>query len=435
MTWEPDTIYALASGHGTAGIAVIRVSGPRAGAVLAMIAGSDAPPRQAALRAFRDGTGRLIDRGLALRFDGAASYTGEPVTEFHCHGGRAVVAAMLEALGRQEGCRLAEPGEFTRRAFEAGKLDLAGVEALGDLLAAETELQRRQAMRGLEGELHRRAAGWREALLRAAALVEVTIDWADEEVPEDTGPEVAGLVATVRQEMLQELALSDGAERLREGLEVAILGPPNAGKSSLFNALARREAAIVSDRPGTTRDVLELRYDLGGLPVVFLDTAGLRDVADEIEAIGVSRARARAERAALRLFLQAPDAPATGAEAGLWQPGDLRVWSKADRGNGPGDVVVSVREDRGIQKLLSRIGEALAGRAACAGLVGHLRQRRALEAAAGALARAADRVETGEAETVAEELRSAFRALDRLIGRVGVEDVLDQVFASFCLGK
>ncbi len=445
MTGHGDTIFALASGRGTAGIAVIRISGPRAGAALAALAGPELPaPREAALRDFRDEDGRLVDRGLALRFEAGASFTGEPVAELHCHGGRAVVAALLEALGRQAGCRMAEPGEFTRRAFEAGRLDLAGVEALGDLLAAETELQRRQAARGLAGELHRQAAAWREALLRAAALVEVTIDWVDEEVPEDTGPEVAQLVGGVRDGILRELALSSGAERLREGFEVAILGAPNAGKSSLFNALARREAAIVSDLPGTTRDVLELRYDLGGLPVVFLDTAGLRDSADEVEAIGVGRARARAEGAALRLFLRAPDVPDRGAADGLWRPGDLRVWSKADLG-GPDqhgetsgaaiDLAVSAREARGLEALLERIRRGLEGQVSEAGLVGHLRQRRALEAAAGALARAADRVETGEAETVAEEIRAAFRALDRLLGRVGVEEVLDAVFSAFCLGK
>lgn len=346
-----------------------------------------------------------------------------------------MVAAMLEALGRQDGCRLAEPGEFTRRAFEAGRMDLAEVEALGDLLAAETELQRRQAMRGLEGELHRRAESWRDALLQAAALAEVTIDWVDEEVPEDTSTEVAALVGRVRREIEQELELSEGAERMREGFEIAILGPPNAGKSSLFNALARREAAIVSDRPGTTRDVLELRYDLAGLPIVFLDTAGLRETVDEVEAIGVGRARARAKAAALRLFLCAADVPAACGVADLWRPGDLRVWSKLDLGGGPGDVAISARDGSGLTELLGLIGRELEGRAAEVGLVGHLRQRRALEDAAGALARTADRVETGEAETVAEELRAAFRALDRLIGRVGVEEVLDRVFASFCLGK
>ncbi len=436
MTDSRDTIFAPASGHGRAGIAVIRVSGPRSHAAVAALSGRELPPpRAAALRGFRDREGRLIDRGLVLCFAEGASYTGEPVAELHCHGSRAVVGALLEALGRQEGCRMAEPGEFTRRAFEAGRLDLAAVEALGDLLAAETELQRRQAVRGLEGALHRQAAAWREALLRAAALVEVRIDWVDEEIPEDTAPEVARIVDRVRDEIRRELALAEGAERLREGYEVAILGPPNAGKSSLFNALARREAAIVSDLPGTTRDVLELRYDLAGLPVVFLDTAGLRSPEDAIEAAGIDRARRRAERAALRLFLQSADAAATAAEDVLWRPGDLRVWSKADLARGPGDLAVSARDGTGLAELLDRIGAALSDRAQETGLVGHLRQRRALEDACNALASAADRVWTGEAETVAEDLRTAFRALDRMIGRVGVEDILDTVFAAFCLGK
>jgi len=431
-----ETIFAPASGAGVAGIAVIRLSGPATGAVLARMAGEPLTPlRRAVLRDLRDDAGGLIDKAIVLRFAAGASYTGEAAAELHCHGGRAVVAAVLDALGGQAGCRLAEPGEFTRRAFEAGRIDLAGIEALGDLLAAETELQRRQAARGLDGALHRQAEIWREALIRAAALVEVTIDWADEEVPEDVAPEVAGLLAGVRAGISRELSLSAGAERLREGFEVAILGAPNAGKSSLFNALAGRGAAITSPRPGTTRDILELRYDLAGLPVVFLDTAGLREAGDEVEAIGVARAVERARGAAIRLFLRSGDAPAPAAEAALWRPGDLAVWAKADLGMGPGDVAISALRGDGVAKLLDRIGAELSGRTAGEGLVGHLRQRRALEQAAGALERAENALQGGEAEIVAEDLRATFRALERLVGRVGAEDVLGRIFASFCLGK
>ncbi|MHA1108140.1 MAG: tRNA uridine-5-carboxymethylaminomethyl(34) synthesis GTPase MnmE [Alphaproteobacteria bacterium] len=431
-----ETIFAPATGAGVAGIAVIRLSGPATGAVLTRMAGEPLTPlRRAVLRDLRDDAGRLIDQAIVLRFAAGASYTGEAAAELHCHGGRAVVAAVLDALGGQAGCRLAEPGEFTRRAFEAGRIDLAGIEALGDLLAAETELQRRQAARGLEGALHRQAEAWREALIRAAALVEVTIDWADEEVPEDVGPEVAGLLAGVRAGISRELALSAGAERLREGFEVAILGAPNVGKSSLFNALAGREAAITCASPGTTRDVLELRYDLAGLPVVFLDTAGLREAEDEIEAIGVARALERARGAAMRLFLRGGDAAAPAAEAALWRPGDLVVWAKADLGVGPGDVAISALRGDGLTKLLDRIGVELLGRTAGEGLVGHLRQRCALEEAVGALERAENALQGGEAETVAEDLRATFRALERLVGQVGAEDVMERIFGSFCLGK
>jgi tRNA modification GTPase len=432
----PDTIFALASGVGIAAIAVIRLSGPAVDAVLLRLVGAPLPPpRRAVLRDLKDEAGELIDRALVLRFAAGVSYTGEAAAELHCHGGRAVVAAVLDALDRQPGCRLAQPGEFTRRAFEAGRVDLAEVEALGDLLAAETELQRRQAARGLGGALQRRTEAWREALIRAAALVEVTIDWADEDVPENVGPEVAQLLAGVRAEIALELKTSDGAERLRLGYEVAILGAPNAGKSSLFNALAGREAAITSTQPGTTRDVLELRYDLGGLPVVFLDTAGLREASSEIEATGVARAADRARSAALRLFLRSEDAPAPEAEETLWRPGDLRVWTKGDICPGPGDLTISALQGYGLPEMLKRIGLELSARCPSSGLVGHMRQRRALEEAIDALARAENKLIGGGAEVLAEDIRASFGALDSLVGRIGAEDILGAVFASFCLGK
>jgi tRNA modification GTPase len=426
----------LASGAGVAAVSVIRLSGPAVDEVLSRVTGASLPPpRRAVLRDVRNGAGELIDQALVLRFAPGASYTGEAAAELQCHGGRAVTAAVLEVLGCQSGCRLAEPGEFTRRAFEAGRFDLAEIEALGDLLAAETELQRRQAARGLDGALHRRSAEWRTALIRAAALIEVTIDWADEEVPEDVGPEVAGLVAGVRAGIGRELALSDGAARLREGFEVAILGAPNVGKSSLFNALAGKDAAITSKSPGTTRDVLELRYDLAGLPVVFLDTAGLREASDEIETIGVARAMERAQGADMRLFLHCQGAPPATEEGDLWRPGDLRIWTKSDLAPGPPGLATSARCGGGIAEMLERIGAELSGRIAGGGLVGHLRQRRALEEAAEALERVKNAGERREAETIAEDIRAACRALDRLVGRIGAEDVLDAVFGAFCLGK
>ncbi len=431
-----DTIFAPASGAGLAGIAVIRVSGPAADDLLRRLTGKALPePRRAVLRQLRAPAGDLVDEALVVRFAACASYTGEPMVELHCHGGRAIVAAVLDLLDRQPGCRPAEPGEFTRRAFLAGRMDLAEIEALGDLLAAETERQREQAMRGFGGALHRRAEAWRNDLVRAAALVEATIDWVDEDVPTDVTPEVSSLVSRVREGLGRELALSDGAERLRHGLEVAILGAPNAGKSTLFNVLAGRDAAITSPQPGTTRDVLELRYDLGGLPVVFLDTAGLRTGADEIETEGVARAGARARGAAVRLFLRSSDAPPAAEEESLWRPGDLRVWTKADLGAGPGDLVVSAASGTGVRELLEQVRVMLEGRFTGDGLVGHRRQRQAVEDAARALAGAEEALVRDELEMAAEALRGAFRALDRLIGRVGTEEVLDAVFASFCLGK
>ncbi len=431
----PDTIFAPASGAGVAGIGVIRISGPAAESALHRLSAQPVPPyRRAAVRRLRDEAGVLLDEALVLRFPSGGSYTGEPVVELHCHGGRAVIKAVLSALAKLPGFRLAEPGEFTRRALLAGRMDLPAVEALGDLIAAETELQRRQALRGLSGALGRQADRWRRALLRAAALIEATLDWADEEVPEEIAPEARELVDEVHRGIVRELALSEGARQLREGFEVAIVGRPNAGKSSLFNMLAGREAAIVSPRPGTTRDVLELRYDLAGLPVVFLDTAGLRASGDELEAEGVARAERRAAAAAVRLFLRAHDAPPSEAEERLRQPGDLTVWNKTDVMPGTGDVMISSRTGVGIDALLERLADELGGRVA-SGLAGHLRQRRALEEAAAALDLAGAKLDEGEGELAAEELRHAFHALDRLLGRVDVEDVLDRIFGRFCIGK
>lgn len=432
-----ETIFAPASGQGTAGIAVIRISGTGAhGAVAALTDRPLPPPRQAALRRFVAADGALLDIGLLVVFAEGASFTGEAMAEIHAHGGRAVVRALLEALGAQPGLRLAEPGEFTLRAFEAGRIDMAEAEALADLLAAETEGQRRRAAAGLGGALHARAEAWRGELLEALALIEVTIDWADEEVPEDVSPEVRRRLRDVAEAIARELATADRAERLRAGFEVAILGAPNAGKSSLLNALAGREAALTSPVPGTTRDVIELRYDLDGLAVAFLDMAGLRETADPVEAAGVARARARAEAADLRLILTPADgAPAPDAEA-LARPGDLRLWSKADLAAPPADALaVSAETGAGIETLLRAIADRLGAHAAEAGLVAHARQARALESGLAAIRSACEGLETRGPEEISEEVRSALRALERLIGRVGTEDVLGAVFARFCLGK
>lgn len=437
QVWQANvsgTIFAVATGRGTAGIGVIRISGPEADAALgALIRGSLPAERCAALRTLRDASGEILDRALLLRFGEGASFTGEATVELHCHGGIAVLRSVMDRLGELPGLRPAEPGEFTRRAFEAGRMDLLEVEALGDLIAAETDLQRRRALRG--GDLVRKAEGWREALVQALALVEVTIDWADEEVPENVAPEVRALLADLRAGMAAELAGSARAERLRQGLEVAIVGAPNAGKSTLFNALAGREAALTAATPGTTRDVLELRYDLAGLPVIFLDTAGLRDGGDEVETAGIARARERAAAAELRIFLASADAPLPEAEAALWREGDVLAWSKADLRAGPGDVAVAAKAGTGIADLLDLVGTRLEGMAGEASLLGHARQRHALASAEAPLVEAWNQVEVGATELAADSLRRAIRALDAMIGRVGTEDVLDQVFARFCLGK
>lgn len=430
------TIFALASGQGTAGIAVVRVSGPAADEVLLRIAPGPLPaPRLAVVRAIRDGA-EVIDEALLLRFTSGQGYTGEPAFEVHCHGGRAVVLAVLDLLARQPECRMADPGEFTRRALENGRLDLVSVEALGDLISAETELQRRQAVRMMAGGLQQLADGWRDRLIRAQALIEVTIDWVDEDVPEDVVPEVGALIASVREELAAQRRQAARVDRLRLGYEVALVGAPNAGKSSLLNALAGREAAIASEIAGTTRDVIELRYDLDGLPIVFLDMAGLRETDDPVESLGVARARERAEGAALRLFLVAPDT-GPASRGGMFRDGDLVVATKSDLGGvaEATDLAVSSRTGSGVAELLAAIAGRLRASLPDEGLIGHARQMQCVDAAMTVLDDVERSLQVGELELVAEDLRRATRALDRLIGRVDAEAVLDRVFASFCLGK
>lgn len=427
-----DTIFAPATPAGRGGIAVVRISGPEAHSVLAELGGALPPPRQAAVRRLRGAGGGLLDEALVLRFETGASFTGEAMAELHLHGGPAVVGAVLDALSARPGLRLADPGEFTLRAFQAGRMDLTEVEALGDLLAAETEAQRQQAARLVEGALASKIKAWRVGLLRAVALVEVTIDWADEDVPEDVGPEVGTLLTEVSTGIAAELALSDGAAKLRTGYEVALVGAPNAGKSSLINLLAGREAAIVSEVPGTTRDVLEVRYDLQGLPVTFLDTAGIRASSDRIEAEGIRRAEARAQDADLRVLLDAPDAP-LGALRGLVQDGDVLVAAKADLCEGDG-MPVSAATGDGVERLLERVHTALRARPT-EGLVAHRRQRLALEAVRDAATVAREGLDHRGPELISEDIRQGLRALARLTGAVGTEEILGEIFGRFCLGK
>jgi tRNA modification GTPase len=427
-----DTIFAEATARGRAGVSMIRISGPAAIEAARALAGALPAERRAGLRRLTWG-GDLIDEALVLRFPAGASFTGETVVELQLHGSTAVVAAVLRALAAQPGLRAAEPGEFTRRALENGCLDLAQVEGLADLIEAETEAQRRQALRVLEGAVGRKAEGWRRALVRAAALIEATIDFADEDVPVDVTPEVSALVSGVAAELRAELAGYGAAERIRDGFEVAIVGQPNAGKSTLLNALAGREAAITSAVAGTTRDVIEVRMDLDGLPVTLLDTAGLREAEDEVERIGVDRAVKRADAADLRVFLlDAGEVPLL-----VPRPGDLSVRGKADLRAGAAGLAVSGRTGEGIETLVAAITEELRGRSRGAGTIVRERQRQAAARALGALESAQDEIRrrAERAEFAAERLREACRALDMLVGRVDVEHLLDEIFASFCIGK
>lgn len=426
-----DTIYAQASARGKAGVAIIRISGPLSWSVTEVLAGSLPPARMAGLRRLRL-NGDFLDEALVLCFEAEASFTGERVTELHLHGSIATVSAVLRALSGFDGLRLAEPGEFTRRALENGQLDLTQVEGLSDLIEAETEAQRRQALTVLSGAIGQKVDGWRRNLIRACALIEATIDFADEDVPVDVSPEVLELIERVCGELRHELDGVGAAERVREGYEVAIIGRPNSGKSTLLNRLAGREAAITSDVAGTTRDVIEVRMDIDGLAVTFLDTAGLRETPDRVEAIGVARAIERADRADLRLFLLDDE------EVGLISPRaeDLMVQGKADLRNQCG-LAVSGLTGAGVGELLAEISERLSRKAAAAGTMTRERHRIAMSRAVEALEMARDKVmlRPEHAEIAAEALRDAARALDTLVGRIDVETLLDEIFSSFCIGK
>ena len=425
-----DTIFALASARGKAGVAVIRLSGTRAIEAATGLAGR--LPRGRGLRKLAGPDGVVLDEALVLVFAAGHSFTGEDVVEFQVHGSTAVVNAVLRVLGEIEGLRLAEPGEFTRRALENGCLDLAQVEGLADLIDAETEAQRVQALRVLSGALGQKAEGWRADLIRAAALLEATIDFVDEDVPVDVGPEVVALLEAVSADLLRERDGVHVAERIRDGFEVAIVGPPNAGKSTLLNALAGREAAITSEIAGTTRDVIEVRMDLDGLPVTMLDTAGLREAADLVEGIGIERARERALGADLRIFLTVDGDGGVGLEPGSE---DIVVEGKADLGRE--GFAVSGLSGEGVDVLVARVGAVLSKRAAHAGTAIRERHRLGMLHALAGLERARIAVDAGSEQTelAAEEIRTAIRALDSIVGRIDVETILDEIFSSFCIGK
>jgi len=430
-----DTIFAPASGFGRAGICVIRISGSHTRAVLETLADGVPSARMMQLRVLRDpGDGAALDQALVVFFPGPASFTGEDVAELHIHGGLAVRQAVLAALSQIAGCRPAEAGEFTRRAFLSGRMDLSEVEGLADLIDAETEIQRRQALRQLEGGLGVQAERWREQAIACQALLEGALDFADEgDIAENIESKALDGAVLLLNQIEAQLRDARRGERLREGFHVVLAGPPNSGKSTLLNALARRDVAIVSPIAGTTRDVIEVRCDLDGLPVTIVDTAGLREAGDVIEEEGMARARGRMAQADLVLWLDPADDPAPLPD-GLGP--HLHVVTKIDRIDKPvgrGDIAIAAPSGVGTDALLARLREAaesLFGEGDA--LITRERHRLALNEACEALRRGCRQAET---ELFAEDMRLAARAIGRISGRVDVEDVLDQLFSCFCIGK
>jgi tRNA modification GTPase len=433
------TICALSSGHGRAGIAIIRISGPDSAEAITALAGALPPPRQAALRSLKDPrSGALVDRGIVLWLPGPNSFTGEDMAELHVHGGRAVISGVIDALLALGTMRLAGPGEFARRGFENGKLDLTEMEGLADLVNAETEAQRGQALGQAQGGSRRLYEAWRAELLKAQALTEAGLDFADEtDVAADVAVHADAIAAKLIGAIGEQLSARSG-ERLREGFRVVIAGPPNAGKSSLLNALAKRDVAIVSEEAGTTRDAIEVHLDLGGLPVIVTDTAGFREAAGAVESEGIRRALAKASSADLVLWLNDATVPPREPPSELTE-GDAElvpVQSKIDLAEPTGaGLSLSAKTGEGLPRLIAhleeRAGDGLSGGEPA--VVTRARHRAELQAAMEALRRY--RCETGGPELKAEELRLAARHLGRLTGRIDVEEVLGAIFSEFCIGK
>ncbi len=434
-----DSIFALSSAPGRAGVAVVRVSGPLARAALKALSGQDLPrPRVATLCPLRDARDNPIDQGLVLWFPEPASFTGEDCAEFHVHGGRAVLDALFRAL-ESVGLRPAEPGEFTRRAVENGKFDLTRAEAIADLVTAETDSQRRQALRQYEGGLEKLYEGWRQHLIRAAAWTEAAMDFSDDELPDDVMAKAGILSAEIMKEIQEHISDSRRGEIIRDGLFLTVIGPPNAGKSSLVNTLAQRDVAIVSETAGTTRDVIEVHLDLGGYPVILADTAGLRQSADAVEAEGVKRALARAASADLVLLLLDGSVadPTRDVSRETLRSATVVAWNKADL-SWPRErdgLRLSLKTGEGLSELLVALTEKAKERLerAKGGVpLTRARHRHALEEALSALRRS---IQADHPELRAEDLRLALRAIGRITGRVDVEELLDVVFRDFCIGK
>lgn len=446
-----ETIYALSSGAVPSGVAVVRVSGGQTRTVLESLCGSVPTPRQAVLKKLTDPkTGTVLDAALVIFFEGPHSFTGEDVAELQCHGGRAVIAAILDVLGRMEGCRPAEPGEFTRRAFDSGKMDLTEVEGLSDLIAAETETQRRQALRQMGGALGKLYDEWRKKLIHMRAMIEADFDFADEEdVPGSVADQVWKEAADLALEIQAHLEKSKSGERLRSGLQVVLMGAPNAGKSSLLNAIAGRDVAIVTEEAGTTRDVIEVHLDLSGYPVTLIDTAGIRETDGLVEKEGIRRAEAKGREADLILWAVEPGGVEFGSD-GLCMDADLTnvpVWtvytkadletlSKRDSSGTTKEIQASVRDGDGMTALFSALTHFADETISIseAPLATRARHRHFLSSCISDLksAVAADHL---PGELRAEDLRRAADALGRITGRIDVEDLLDVIFRDFCIGK
>ena len=426
-----DTIFALASAPGKAGISIVRLSGPLAINVAEKLTKSKLKEKQPNLRVIYDSDNHFIDQALILIFSKPYSFTGENVVEFHLHGSSAVVSSVIKLLGNFKGLRSAEAGEFTRCALENGKIDLAQVEGLADLIDAETDAQHKQAARIFNGALGEKTKEWRAKLVKAGALLVATLDFADEEVPEEVTPEVEKLINMVLSDLDKEIIGVQTAERIRSGFEVAIVGAPNLGKSTLLNYLVGRDAAITSNVSGTTRDVIEVKLDLRGLPVTILDTAGIRKSDDKVEEIGISRALERSSLSDLRIVLTEDGEYPVGLKK---RDTDIICIAKDDQGNRGG---VSGKTGAGIDRLKNNIWDILNDKSQYVGIATRERHKSSMVNAKKFLGNAVVSLRDGPEyyDITAEEIRAATSALDSLIGRIGVEDVLDEVFSSFCLGK
>tara|TARA_B110000003_G_scaffold260596_1_gene281586 strand:- start:1133 stop:2431 length:1299 start_codon:yes stop_codon:yes gene_type:complete len=430
-----DIIFALASAKGRAGVSVIRVSGKNSIFSIEKLLKNTLPVDNKCLRKIYDADDNIIDEVLILTFKEKASFTGDETVEIHCHGSTAVVTYILQTLSNIKNFRIADPGEFTKRALENGNLDLTQVEGLADLIESETEAQRRLAIRSMDGALSSKVQEWRKDLIRAVSLIEATIDFADEDIPTDVTPEVLGLINKTQADIKSEIKGTFAAERIREGFEIAIVGPPNIGKSTLLNALAGRDAAITSDMAGTTRDVIEVKMDISGFAVTLLDTAGIRETTDKIEKIGVDRAKLRAKNADLRLFIthsgESNDLKLNPEE------NDIVVIGKSDLLNKPDILAISGKSGEGLDSLLEEISDRLNRLSIGAQTATRERHRISMIKAqrfldAGKLL-IEDNLELSE--LASSEFHQGIQTLSSLIGSVGVEDLLDEIFSSFCLGK
>ena len=427
-----DAIFAQATASGRAGVSIIRLSGHQAFDIASKLCNIPTCGRLA-LRSIKDPKGDLIDRALVLCFDHGASFTGERVVEFHVHGGLATVSKLLAELSKSDGCRLALPGEFTRRALENGNLDLNQVEALSDLIEAETELQRKQAMQVLDGHFSEAGRIWKEKLLRAVALLEASIDFSDDEIPADLHIEVRSIVEATASSIMAVLERSVMASKIRQGFTVAIIGAPNVGKSTLLNSIAGRDVAITSDIAGTTRDVIEVRIDLNGLPVTFMDTAGLRETDDYIEKLGISMSYKRSEAADVRVFLVDSEEDELLISK---EPGDIVVQSKADTRDVSG-LAVSGKTGKGVSNLLKLVSKKLSPETMLDVAAIRERQVDGLKAANDCLSKTKVFLTQDPLpyELASQELYFACTQLDFVFGKIDIESILDEIFSSFCLGK